>query len=406
LLLSQISFLYIFLPLFMGIYALLKPERRPSLIALANLAFIALYNARGLIVFAISFLAAYFSAIAIYNARNDSAKQGRRKLLLAANVLIQAAVFACFAHTSQLPDSSLKSLAMFGAAVIPLHTVSYLCDVYRGDCEVQTHLPTLAAYTAFFPAAGFGTVMKYKCFKRSFASPKITHQKLAEGIHCYIGGLAEYTIISAELQKVWDGIKSTSAGNLNALPMLLSVLILYVLFCIKVMGVINMGRGVAMMLGFYVRPPFKRKITKLSLTEHMRSFNIQLNSWLKDYVMKPILSCGGKLSGIIGTAAVILCAALWYTFQIDAALVALLMSAVLIFESRMQKKILATPKTVQSDFIEYTLGTSILPLTLGLLIMSGLLSAFLRKATGEWYKTALPAIDLVLLMLCTAFMLA
>jgi alginate O-acetyltransferase complex protein AlgI len=333
---------------------------------------------------------------------------------------------------------------MFGAAVIPLHTVSYLCDVYRGDCEVQTHLPTLAAYTAFFPAAGFGTVMKYKCFERSFASPKITHQKLAEGIHCYIGGLAEYTIIAAELQKVWDGIKSTSEGNLNALPMLLSVLILYVLFCIKVMGVINMGRGVAMMLGFYVRPPFKRKITKLSLTEHMRSFNIQLNSWLKDYVMKPILSCGGKLSGIIGTAAVVLCAALWYTFQIDAALVALLMSAVLIFESRMQKKILATPKTVrcliskaiilvlcglvcipkliadrslstaiasssaavQSDFIEYTLGTSILPLTLGLLIMSGLLSAFLRKATGEWYKTALPAIDLVLLMLCTAFMLA
>lgn len=441
-LLSDILYLYVFLPVFMGLYALLSPKKRPWLISAANLLFIAAADWRGLAVFAVSFICAYFSAIVIYNARVDKEKSGRRRALIAVNALLNAAVFILFAHGALLAPKPLSSVAVFGAAVIPLHAVSYLVDVYRGDCEVQTRISSLAAYIAFFPSIGFGPVLKYKNFQKSFNAPQISHERLADGIRCYVNGLAEFVLIASPLMSVWENITNTRFENVKGLAVWVGVLVYCTAFCTSVMGMLHMGQGTALMLGFPVKPCYRRVLFRGSVRGYIYETNIPLYRWFEDYLYKPLRSGRGKAVKCLALIAAVEGAAMWYCFDFSWAAAALLLSAAVMIEFAFKERISRLPKLIrkavsaaimfalgavvcggelvgehsfaeavmpdpagsQNGFPTYLFGISAPLIAAGLIIMSGILKRIVRRTGTGWYRAAMPIIELVLILMCTAFM--
>ena len=251
--LYNVLFPYFFLPVFMLIYALIPAKRRPLLIFAGNLLFISAADWRGAAVYFALLLTAYFSGIAIYNGRakkdGEKPKLARRRLVLAGNALLCGAAFLIFAHGGALAPNLPYGLKLFGAGVIAAHMISYLTDVYRGDCEAQTKFSALAAYTGFFPSLGFGPILKYKNFRKTFAEPKVTLEKTAEGVRCYITGLAEYLMIAEPLSRALEDVKKTDFESVRGAPAWLAVMIFCACFCTTLNGMLNMGRGAALMLG-------------------------------------------------------------------------------------------------------------------------------------------------------------
>ncbi len=263
-LLTDIAFLYVFLPVFMGLYALSPGRARPWLISAANI-FMLISNGRDcIILFLISFITVYFDAIYLYNTRKEPKESFFRKKAFIADIALNLLLLFLSAAkaASDIPDGTFNALRLYGSAVIPLHAVSYLIDVYRGDCPAQTNVSSLAAYISFFPSLGFGPVMKYKNHAASFALPKLSVEKTAAGIRYFVFGLAEYKLIAEPLCSVRRVILASDINKFSAASIWLSVIVFYAAFVSGVMGMLQMGQGVSLMLGFYKKPPFIRRFLR------------------------------------------------------------------------------------------------------------------------------------------------
>lgn len=442
--LYDILFLYIFLPVFMGLYALLKPKARPLLIAAANLFFIAAADVRGLAVFGTVLLLAYFSGIIIYNARGNGKEKNSalRISLIAVNAVVNAAVFLMFSRSAALAPGVLSAVTVFGAAVVPLHAVSYLTDVYRGDCAAQTRLTSLAAYLAFFPSLGFGPVLKYKNFKNSFNAPKISIEKTADGIRCYTVGLAEYLLVGEPLQKIWQSLTETRYELIKGAPFWIGVVIFCVMFLTCVTGLLYMGRGAALMLGFPVKPCGDRRLFRKSVLEYVFGVNRPLALWFRDYVYLPIAKSRGAAFKAAALILSMLGLTAWYGLDAGWAIAAVMISAAAAAQKALGKKLSQTPNAVkraasalfifavgtavcaedmtggrgffetaipnaagaQEDFLTYLISVCAPRLAAGLLISSGVIKSAVKRTGTNWYRAAMPITELVLLLLCTAVM--
>ena len=435
-------FLFVFLPLFMGIYALLSERKRPWLIAAANIFFIFLGSRFGIVVFALLTVLSYFSAIAIYNYRTNEKKRFARKLIFTLNILLCVVVLLFLAKDAFFNITSLNMFAVFGGAVVPLHIISYLIDVYRGDCEAQTNLFSLTAYTGFFPSLTLGPVMKYKNFKESFSAPKISHEKIAAGIRIYILGLAEYVIIGCRLTDIWNKeILNAQAADFGLMTALLSALIYYVGFCVNVMGLVAMGQGIAVMLGFAVKPCFSRRFLTDSLYKRIKGFNSPLYSWLNDYICKPINGGSGEFSFLPFVAAVCL-AALWYDFSASWLIAAFLAAGIVFLQRLAKKKSKTKHKFIASlltsisaallfavcalsklnidslsnlslfavtqsenDYLSYLFSVSAAVTLIGFVVISPLPNLIFKRMDYTWVRIAMPAFEIILVVLSAAFMI-
>lgn len=448
--LTNVLFIYFFLPAFMAVYILLPAKKRPWIIAAANLLILFANGAKSLILFLVGFWAVYFSAIYIYNTAKKENCQKKRRIVFTLNILLSLAILALCAPSAAVLSPTVRPFAIFGAAVIPLHMISYITDVYRGDCEAQTRITSLAAYLSFFPSVSFGPVLKYKNLEKSFRSPSPDHSKTAAGIKNYVCGLAEYVIIGGQLEKVRQSILSTSGAHIHGAAVWFSLLIFYVLFCVKISGMIHMGQGVSLIMGFPVKRCFKSVFLCRSLRKKAFAFNIPFNMWLKDYIFRPLESTGRKIR-IPAFFLTVLFAALWYKPDLYFAAGALFLAAAITFDSevlckkaspdkkpvREFLKLIFTKASVAAavficsvsevlhgsgmipslfsrtagfaggnDFFRFLLGSSGLPLMIGLVIISTAIPKYIEKINRGWFRAALPAIELVLLMLSTAFVIS
>lgn len=442
--LSDVIFLYIFLPAFMAAYAAFPPRKRPWLICAANILFIAMSDYRGLIFFAVIFLYAYFSAIGIYNLRSKQKSENIRRLLLIINTTLNALVFCIFSCRLISMGLSLTSVYYLpGACVIPLHAVSYVADVYRGDAPAQTRISSLASYIAFFPSLSSGPVLKYKNFKSAYESPRISSSKAAAGIRIYVCGLAQRILLAGSLEKAASAVSEKNSLTLSA-GSFSAVYILYSLwFLISLISLMNMGRGVALILGFPVRPFVRFRSSEKNFFRYISSFNIPIYSWSMDYVFG---SYAGK-SRAKKSAAFLLTvffAALWCGFILNSGAFPLLgtaVSAALIFTvTALREKLIIrfslpaiaentmnfilaalvfsaglTPvilscltnsgNSAGSD-LKYLAGISVIPAILSAAAI--LLSALGRniRLKFSWIWALVPITELMLIILCTAFMTA
>lgn len=446
--LYNVLFPYFFLPVFMLIYALIPAKRRPLLIFTGNLLFISAADWRGAAVYFALLLTAYFSGIAIYNGRakkdGEKPKLARRRLVLAGNALLCGAAFLIFAHGGALAPNLPYGLKLFGAGVIAAHIISYLTDVYRGDCEAQTKFSALAAYTGFFPSLGFGPILKYKNFRKTFAEPKVTLEKTAEGVRCYITGLAEYLMIAEPLSRALEDVKKTDFESVRGAPAWLAVMIFCACFCTTLNGMLNMGRGAALMLGFPVKPAFRRRIFKDGVKNSVREMNIPLYEWSRDYIATPLRRLGGrggKAAACCGVLVSVTAAVMWYGFTAGWLVCGLILSAAMIAETagagrKMPKtlrktlsaaimficgaaayipqaaqgrgllKMLNAPAAgTQNGYIEYLAGISVPLIIMAIFTTNSIIPTIFKRAGAGWYRVAFPVIELVLLMICTAYMI-
>lgn len=433
------GFLFAFLPVFIGLYAILPAKKRPAAIALANLLMLFTVNKYGLLAYIAGLVSVYISGISIFNNRKIPEKAESRKKILRMNIIGCAGFFIFFSVSGKgsTEDLLLSPASVYCWGVIPLHLISYLTDVYRGDCEAQTSFLSLAAYTGFFPCASFGPVMKYKCFENSFKAPKLSLKKLATGIRLYVFGLAEYLIIAKRLEAIRNEIIS-APDSLRGGTGWLYVLLFYIIFMVSIQGLLHMGQGVAMMLGFYIRPSARRKFFTEDLIIRLRQMNEPLAAWVRDYIYKPIFGYAGKESSAF-TCAV--CAgAMWYSFSAGWLLTGFAFVGLIALQKELYKdhvtfnktsksvitrlfvlfasvvcaffelpsaslKIFGSKSGSENAFIEHIITETAVPFACGLFMISAFLPELIRRINYVWLKALIPVIEIFLLVVSVSFML-
>lgn len=290
----------IFLPAVLIVNYLLPGKFRNAFLLLANLIFYAYGEPVYVILMLGSVVMNYFAAVLIERAVSPAA----RKAYLAAAVILNLAAL-CFFKYTPLILNTLRAFAPFkGIAEFNVHlpigisfytfqAISYVTDVYRGDCRRSAGFLDFAAYISLFPQLIAGPIVRYCDVERQLKERRTGIEMLGTGIRLFSIGLAKKVLLANQLGIVWSTVSADAAsyGTLGAWAGAFAyALQIYFDFS----GYSDMARGLGKMLGFDFCLNFNYPYISKSITEFWRRWHISLGTWFRDYLYIPL---GGNRAG-------------------------------------------------------------------------------------------------------------
>ncbi|WP_339522751.1 MBOAT family O-acyltransferase [Pseudomonas sp. EA_35y_Pfl2_R111] len=304
---SSNIFLFLFLPIFLGLYYLSSNRYRNLLILIGSYAFYAWWRVDFLLLFVAVTLWNYIFGLRIYTAGVRS-KAAQRWVLW--GVAGNLATLGYFKYANFGMENINKVMAAAGLepfllthVILPIgisfyifQSISYLIDVYRGDTKPTENLINFAAFIALFPQLIAGPVLRYKDLADQFTDRTHSLDKFSEGATRFMQGFVKKVFIADSLAPLVDhcfALSNPSTGD-AWLGMIAYTAQLYFDFS----GYSDMAIGLGLMMGFRFMENFNQPYISQSITEFWRRWHISLSTWLRDYLYVPL---GGNRNGTFNT---------------------------------------------------------------------------------------------------------
>jgi alginate O-acetyltransferase complex protein AlgI len=297
---SSNVFLFLFLPIFLGLYYLCGNRYRNLLLLVASYVFYAWWRVDFLLLFAAVTLFNYWIGLRI-GAHGIRTRSAQRWLIL--GVVVDLGVLGYFKYANFGVESFNAIIASFGMdpfvvthILLPIgisfyifESISYIIDVYRGDTPATRNLIDFAAFVAIFPHLIAGPVLRFRDLVDQFNHRTHTLDKFAEGCTRFMQGFIMKVFIADSVAPIADHCfalenPSTADAWLGALAYTAQ---LYFDFA----GYSSMAIGLGLMMGFRFMENFNQPYISQSITEFWRRWHISLSTWLRDYLY---ISLGGN----------------------------------------------------------------------------------------------------------------
>jgi alginate O-acetyltransferase complex protein AlgI len=314
-------FLFLFLPLFLGLYYLLPARARLAWILAASWAFYGWWRLDFLALIAAVTIWSYLAGLWIGRRRGSRRSRAALALAIAADL----AVLGYFKYFNFGLESLNALLASVGArtltawkVVLPVgisfylfHAISYLVDVHRGDAPVAVDFLELAVYMALFPQLVAGPIIRYKDLAPQLRQRTHSFDGFSEGAARFMIGFCKKVLIAdlvAPIANAGFGLATPTAADawLSALAYTAQI---YFDFS----GYSDMAIGLGLMMGFRFPENFRTPYLARSITEFWRRWHISLSTWLRDYLYIPL---GGNRRGfgrtLVNLMTVMVLGGLWH----------------------------------------------------------------------------------------------
>lgn len=291
---TDLTFLFIFMPILLASYYIVKPQHRKYILLAFSLMFYAcgsnMYFLLLCSLIILNSLCAHI-IVALRNANKPKISGVFLFLGIAGNI----AVLAGFKYYKLLGLSfgTLDTLLPLGLSFFTFKAVSYLADLYNGKIEKVSFVDQ-ANYLSFFAQIQSGPIERYNDY---IEDRKFSTEMFSKGIARFMIGVSKKVIIADTLGNVVSEIFDSTPQLTTGLAWLGAIsyaLQLYVDFS----GYSDMAIGIGKMLGIECPENFNYPYMTKSVAEFWRRWHISLGSWFKDYVYIPL---GGSRKGQIRT---------------------------------------------------------------------------------------------------------
>ena len=303
---ASAAFLFLFLPLTLGVYMLVSERTKRHVLLFSGLLFYILANLAcplAILVFAVVFVITYFAGRRV-------AKTGSRALTWCV-VFADIAAFAVLRLLYEYTD--VNFLFPLGAAIYLLASVSYIVDIKRGDCKPGSIHDTLL-YLSFFPVIVAGPVIKYKDFIGYTENIRVSISGFAGGARLFMAGFVETVAVAAVMGEAYTTIVEVSGHSINVVLGILAAALALLSAFFTVAGWTDMGTGLAMMFGIVVPRDCGFAPGALSPLGHFQRIFRGLSGWLDNYLISPILRLmrlKDKPAGLLSVFLQVVLMSLW-----------------------------------------------------------------------------------------------
>lgn len=311
---SSTLFLFVFLPITLLGYYLVKENIRNYWLLFVSLIFFAWSQPDYLWIILLNIAINYCCAMLI-----DDLQKLRKPVFIvavAANLLI----LFYFKYFDFVLDSINKILGCsftlrdivlpVGISFFTFQGMSYVIDVYRKDVRAQKNIFKVALYIVLFPQLIAGPIVRYKDVALEVESRKTSLDDFSSGAERFIIGLSKKAILANTLAVVADAVWGNGAAN-NSWNVAWAGSIAYTLqIYFDFAGYSDMAIGLGRMFGFHFNENFNLPYTSKNITEFWRRWHISLSSWFRDYVYIPL---GGNRKRVyLNLAIVFLLTGIWH----------------------------------------------------------------------------------------------
>lgn len=301
----SIEFIFVFLPIVLLIYYEAPARLRNFFLFLASLVFYVNGERQYVSVLLLSLLGNYALALGIEKVRHGI---GRKCLLIGTLVLDFIPLFV-FKYLDFIIENGNALLQRTGAAYRfePLHLIlplgisfytfqlaSYVIDVYRGTVSAERNLIRFGTYLCMFPQLISGPIVKYADMARQLKKRRFFAGNLEEGAKLFTLGLASKMLLANPMGAFWNKVQVIGFESISAPFAWLGAISYTFQIYFDFNGYSLMAMGLCRMLGFSIKPNFKKPYLSKSLTEFWRRWHISLGTWFREYIYIPL---GGNKRG-------------------------------------------------------------------------------------------------------------
>lgn len=338
---SGLTFLYVFLPIFLGVYYLVPKRCKNVVLMAASLVFYAWGEPFYIILLVNLSIANFIFGYLITKFQED------RTLKLAFLIITLAVNLAVLVSCKFSPDligllnkaipgrvlSVPKLMLPIGLSFYTLSCISYIVDLYQGKCKRQKNFIRHMVYITMFPKLLGGPVALYRDMEGQIAERSTTIDSIADGIGLFIKGLGKKVLLADNLNALTTGVLSTPAENLPALTAWLGVISCMFQVYFDFSGYTDMARGLGKMVGFELPENFRSPLMANSITDFWKRWNISLINWMKEYVYKPLGGdTKGNLFALVNGLVLCIAVAFWHGLGLNFQIAALYYFVLLLFE--------------------------------------------------------------------------
>lgn len=310
---ASISFIFVFLPLYLLIDRLLahyKVSARNFWLLLASLLFYTWGEAYNVLLLTGLGVLNYGGAFLLKQGRK------RRNLSLVLLLMLNLGVLFCFKYFAWSVETALGILDYFfpysfsrklyisiplGISFFTFHAISYLMDVYRGHIQPARSALNFLTYFCMFPHLVAGPIVRYAHVQDDLntRNRKKSTGLFTFGVYRFLQGFNKKVLIANSAAMLADQAFSLSQqGHLSCADAWIGIVAYTVQIYYDFSGYSDMAIGLAAMLGFHFEENFRRPYSCTSMRDFWRRWHISLSSWLRDYLYIPL---GGSREGLAKT---------------------------------------------------------------------------------------------------------
>lgn len=317
---SSLIFLYLFLPICLLCYALIKPLRgKNAVLIVFSLIFYAWGEPVRILYLLLSAVINYFVGRGIGWASNNEKIQ---KLVLAGGLTFDIGMIAVskyrgfFAENvnnifgTHIPVPEI--VPMIGMSFYTFQIISYIVDCYWGKVEPQKSFPKLLLYICLFPQLIAGPIVRYSTIAEEIDNRHTTIEDLSKGFTRLVVGLAKKVILADQLYRIVENVmgEDVSIGRMSVAASWYGIIIysLYIYFDFS--GYSDMAIGMGRIFGFHFNENFDHPYLCKDIQEFWQRWHISLGSFFRDYLMP--ISFFGHRNKYLSLFLVWLCTGIWH----------------------------------------------------------------------------------------------
>lgn len=304
---SSLFFVFIFLPLCMLVYSLVKTIQAKNIVLVCfSLMFYAWTGLKYLVLLVGMVAINWLAGIYIEQQRGRFlAKFAVVTAVTSSLVLLGILKYTGFLCTNLqslfgFPQEIPNIILPIGISFYTFQLLSYTVDVYRGDVKGERSFLTVFLYASLFHQCIAGPIVRYSDVSYEIYNRKANLAEASNGVTRFAIGLAKKVLIANACATIADlFIPDINAiGSVPALSIWLSVLMYMMQIYFDFSAYSDMAIGMGLMIGFHYKENFNYPYTSKSISEFWRRWHISLGTFFRDYVYFPL---GGNRKGVVRT---------------------------------------------------------------------------------------------------------
>lgn len=321
--LNSPEFLFLFFPLFIILYTLVRKNLKLICGIVGSLLFYSWGNFQYLLLMIILTLFAYGVAFGIHRSRGS-----KISLVIlwfgAGCVLILLAAFKLRADLA-FP---------LGLSYVTFQVIAYFIEVYKKGADFENDILKFSFYLLLFPKIPVGPIVRYSQVKSQIADLHVEPQEMADGLRRFLKGFAKKTLIADTLAAVVIPIFNLQSPVISPSIAWLVIISYSLQVYFDFSGYTDMALGIGRMMGITFMENFNFPYISRSISDFWRRWHISLSNWFRDFVFYPLERKRFKWFGQqVNILIVFILTGLWHGITRNFLIWGLIHGLALVFES-------------------------------------------------------------------------
>ncbi len=293
---SSLEFLFLYLPIALGVYYLLPIKFRNIWLLAISLVFYGWGEPIYLLLMVFTIIVDYIGGYLV-DKYKDNRKKAKRVLIL--SVIINLAILGFFKYydfivgsiLNLIPGVNIPLLGLglpIGISFYTFQALSYVIDVYRGDAPAQKKITSFGAYVTLFPQLIAGPIVRYKDVDDQLNERHESVELFASGIRTFIAGLGKKIIFANTVGQLWEYFRDIPGDERTVVAAWLGIICYSFQLYFDFSAYSDMAIGLGKMIGFRFLENFNYPYISQSITDFWRRWHMSLSTWFRDNVYFPL----------------------------------------------------------------------------------------------------------------------